>query len=83
MRARMWLKPLRCPMCGAVLDDVATYTNEERLSDIVVGFDCYCGNCGWSGDIEPDGLEWEKALHILKEAKSMKRKRSKNEEVQV
>jgi len=61
-------------MCGKTLNDVVTYVRETTLSEdprAEIGFDCYCEHCGWSGDIEPDWLPWEKLLKVLKKIKEM------------
>ena len=41
-----------CPKCKKEL------VNKIELIDNCgnVGYDCYCDNCGWSGDIFPDTI---------------------------
>lgn len=47
-----------CPACGSGRIDVA-YGELEEVFGTIVRLDTYCGNCGWSGHIEPDDNEWE------------------------
>jgi hypothetical protein len=52
--------PHYCPNCGEHLNKPITYwadssrpsTPENPFRSI--GYDCYCENCHWSGNIEPD-----------------------------
>lgn len=48
-------RPAYCPGCGSTLP------GDERTAMPILepesgdgGYDCYCGACGWSGDIYPD-----------------------------
>jgi hypothetical protein len=47
-------KPNYCPNCGAELEGASAVMAvlDERAGDGV--YDCYCGRCGWSGDVFPD-----------------------------
>jgi hypothetical protein len=56
--------PKCCPGCGKefvrISDGkiwVMPYGNPKGKEKFVVtGFDCYCDNCEWSGNVEPDSL---------------------------
>jgi hypothetical protein len=53
-------KPEHCPGCGAKFDesDALGYVSRQEYYtdqyDATKGYDCYCGICSWSGNIEPD-----------------------------
>ena len=64
--------PKYCPGCGSVLVNRSgtrfwimpystakpPYTKKDGVAVLPVnGFDVYCNECEWSGDIEPDSLE--------------------------
>lgn len=55
------IKPKYCPHCGARLVDdhgwIQAYLDNYDISR-VQGYDCYCDNCTWSGNIEPDTMSW-------------------------
>jgi len=52
--------PKYCPNCGKPIKDIVEYWVDSSRPETPdnpykgVGYDCYCGNCGWSGCIEPD-----------------------------
>jgi len=52
--------PQCCPNCGVLLEDIQSYWSHSDWLEIDdkpffgIGYDCYCGKCGWSGNIEPD-----------------------------
>lgn len=53
--------PKFCPNCGTKLtDNIQEYWADSSRKATVdnpfkdVGYDCYCENCKWSGNIEPD-----------------------------
>lgn len=39
-----------CPACGAVGLDIEVVGEFDKI------LDCYCTECGWSGEISPDHL---------------------------
>lgn len=48
-------RPSFCPNCGAALPDddrAAVPIGDPKTVD--GGYECYCGACGWPGDILPD-----------------------------
>lgn len=45
-------KPKYCPSCAASLIDCVPFTRTDEGG----GFDVYCYQCSWSGDIMPDEL---------------------------
>lgn len=53
--------PVYCPACGAALQggDSAVGIYSPRTGD--GGYDTYCSDCGWSGDIFPDSEQGEPA----------------------
>ena len=49
-----------CPSCGGGNIDIAYGEKHDDVIGVVfVSLDTYCGDCGWSGYIEPDDNEWE------------------------
>lgn len=54
------MKPKYCPNCKKELGDIQEYWSHSDWIETPdkpfygIGYDCYCKNCGWSGDIEPD-----------------------------
>ena len=62
--------PNFCPSCGGKLRDDkqpfwADSARMEQPDDPFrgIGYDCYCENCGWSGDIVPDA-DWDVVHNI-------------------
>lgn len=52
--------PVRfCPACGSGRIDIAYGERSDEVVGTIICLDTYCGNCGWSGHIEPDVDEWE------------------------
>jgi len=49
-------KPRFCPNCGTKLKDIVIAYRELHNDLIEIVYDCYCENCGWSGDIAPDSV---------------------------
>lgn len=50
------MKPKFCPNCGKKsLGNPQAFEAEEtgRFGQLT-GYDCYCRNCHWSGDVLPD-----------------------------
>lgn len=52
-------RPLFCPNCGASLPEGPHGAQPFHLADEdgscdCGGWDCFCDNCQWSGDIMPD-----------------------------
>lgn len=47
-------KPKHCPNCGAA--HVSAVAFERTYPNVrgETGYDCYCAQCEWSGDIMPD-----------------------------
>ena len=43
--------PKYCPNCGAQLKDVQAIEDPRTGA---LGYDVYCDECGWSGEIWPD-----------------------------
>jgi len=48
-----------CPSCGSGKIDIAYGEKYDEVLGTYISLDTYCGNCGWSGYIEPDNNEWE------------------------
>jgi len=47
-------KPNYCPNCGFPLHGEHSAVAITSTEDHATGYDCYCTNCDWSGDIWPD-----------------------------
>lgn len=47
-------KPRHCPGCGAALISVDAAVEILDEASGQRGWDCYCANCRWSGDVFPD-----------------------------
>lgn len=67
------MKPIYCPNCGKPITDYVSYwVNSDWIGTpenpfYGIGYDCYCKNCQWSGEIESD-IDME-IKHKLKELK--------------
>lgn len=42
-----------CPQCGLELSKVIPLELYHNGAKAIV-YDCFCSNCGWSGEISPD-----------------------------
>lgn len=52
--------PIRfCPACGGGKIDITYGEKHDDVIGVILRLDAYCGDCGWSGYIEPDDEEWE------------------------
>lgn len=52
--------PHYCPNCGKPLSSIQSYWDDSSRPSTPenpfrgIGYDCYCDDCHWSGDIIPD-----------------------------